>query len=67
VRLAICALGGVADDAKPARQPKLALHVGKIITCAGEPIINGTILISNGKIEAVGRGPRSRCRRLHRD
>src|SRR5947209_8320903 len=39
-----------ADDAKP----KLALHVGKIITCAGKPIVNGTILVSNGKIEAIG-------------
>ena len=30
------------------------MHIGKIITCAGEPIVNGTILISNGKIEAIG-------------
>jgi imidazolonepropionase-like amidohydrolase len=44
------------DDAKPqaAKKPKLALHVGKIITCAGQPIVNGTILVSGGKIEAVG-------------
>jgi imidazolonepropionase-like amidohydrolase len=42
-----------ADDAKPAK-PKLALHVGKIITCAGEPIVNGTILVADGKIQAVG-------------
>lgn len=35
-------------------KPKLALRVGKILTSAGEPIINGTILISNGKIEAIG-------------
>ena len=43
-------------DAKPqaAKKPKLALHVGKIITCAGEPIVNGTILVSGGKIEAIG-------------
>lgn len=38
--------------------PKLAIHVGKIITCADQPlnetIINGTILVSNGKIEAIG-------------
>src|SRR5262249_57763196 len=40
-------------EVKPAR-PRLALHVGKIITCAGKPIANGTILISNGKIEALG-------------
>jgi imidazolonepropionase-like amidohydrolase len=44
------------DDAKPqaAKKPKLALHVGKIITCAGQPIVNGTILVSDGKIEAIG-------------
>jgi imidazolonepropionase-like amidohydrolase len=41
----------MADDAKP----KLAIHVGKLITCADEPIIGGTILVSNGKIEAVGK------------
>jgi imidazolonepropionase-like amidohydrolase len=53
VALAIPAWGA---DAKPqaANKPKLALHVGKIITCAGQPIVNGTILVSNGKIEAIG-------------
>lgn len=40
-----------AEDAKP----KYAIHVGKILTCAGEPIIGGTILVSDGKIEAVGK------------
>ncbi len=40
-----------ADDSKP----KLAIHVGKVITCIGEPIIGGTILVSNGKIEAIGK------------
>ena len=34
--------------------PRLAIHAGKIFTCAGDPIANGTILISNGKIEAIG-------------
>lgn len=38
----------------PAPKPKLAVHVGKILTCAGDPISNGTILVSNGKIEAIG-------------
>jgi imidazolonepropionase-like amidohydrolase len=42
-----------ADDAKPAK-PKLALHVGKIITCAGEPVVNGTVLVADGKIQAIG-------------
>ena len=37
-----------------APKPNLALHLGKIITCAGDPIVNGTILISKGKIEAIG-------------
>lgn len=41
----------VADEGKP----KLAIQVGKVITCAGEPIVGGTILVSNGKIEAVGK------------
>jgi imidazolonepropionase-like amidohydrolase len=43
-----------AQDAPKAVKPKLALHVGKILTSAGEPIVNGTILVSNGKIEAIG-------------
>ena len=42
-----------ADDAKPAKS-KLALRVGKIITCAGEPVVNGTILVADGKIKAIG-------------
>jgi len=41
----------MADDAKP----KLAIHVGKVLTCVGEPIIGGTILVSEGKIEAIGK------------
>jgi predicted amidohydrolase YtcJ len=51
-----------AADARPqaAEKPKLALHVGKIITCAGEPIVNGTILVSGGKIEAIG--PRAKVK-----
>jgi imidazolonepropionase-like amidohydrolase len=44
-----------AGDAQPqTMKPKLALHIGKIIPCAGKPIVNGTILVSNGKIEAIG-------------
>ena len=37
-----------------ATKPRLAIKVGKIITCAGEPIVNGTILIADGKIQAIG-------------
>lgn len=35
----------------------LAVHAGKIITCAGDPIVDGTVLVRDGTIEAVG--PRS--------
>ena len=38
----------------PKPKPKLAIKVGKIITSAGDPIINGTILVSDGNIEAIG-------------
>ncbi|MCR9292755.1 MAG: amidohydrolase family protein [bacterium] len=38
-----------------AAKPKLAIHVAKIITSAGEPITNGTILVADGKIEAIGK------------
>jgi imidazolonepropionase-like amidohydrolase len=60
--VALTAGAARADDAKPQAtpKPKLALHVGRIITCAGESIVNGTILISNGKIEAIG--PRASIR-----
>ncbi len=42
------------DDADPKAAPKIALHVGKILTAAGAPIGDGTILIKDGKIEAIG-------------
>src|SRR5262245_43066016 len=35
-------------------KPKIALHVSKAITCAGDPIVNATILIADGKIQAIG-------------
>lgn len=38
-----------------AAKPNLAIKVGKIITSAGDPIVNGTILVSQGKIEAIGK------------
>lgn len=58
--LALFCLGGCpswasAQDAES--RPPLAIHVGKILTCAGEPIADGTILVRDGKIEAIG--PRS--------
>jgi imidazolonepropionase-like amidohydrolase len=45
------AVPALAD--KPAK-PKLAIHVAKAITCAGEPIVNATILVAGGKIHAIG-------------
>ena len=38
-----------------AKDTGVAVHVGKIFTCAGDPIADGTILIKDGKIEAIGR------------
>ncbi len=54
VLLAAEALSQDSVDQSRDDKPRLAIHVGKIITCVGEPIINGTILVSAGKIEAVG-------------
>jgi imidazolonepropionase-like amidohydrolase len=57
VLVPVMASGQESTEASaPAKKekPKLAIHVGKIITSAGEPIVNGTILVSNGKIEAIG-------------
>ncbi len=34
--------------------PRYAIRAGKVVTVTGEPIDNGVILISGGKIEAVG-------------
>jgi len=42
------------SPAPAAEKPKLAVHVGKAITCAGEPVVNATILIADGKIQAIG-------------
>ncbi len=46
-----CGARGVADE----DASRWAIHVSKIITSAGEPIVNGTILVADGKIEAVGK------------
>jgi len=37
-----------------AEKPKVAIHVAKAITCAGEHIDNATILVADGKIKAIG-------------
>jgi imidazolonepropionase-like amidohydrolase len=38
----------------PDDKPRLAIRAGKILTAAGEPVIDGMILVSEGKIEAIG-------------
>src|SRR6516162_8294536 len=45
---------GIVNPASAAEKPKLAIHVAKAITCAGEPIVNATILVADGKIQAIG-------------
>src|SRR5262245_12935011 len=52
VLLAFAAPLPAADKATP--KPRIALHVGKAITCAGEPVVRATILIADGKIQAIG-------------
>ena len=52
--IALTLLCLVAITANAHAQKGIAIHVGKVITCAGDPIPNGTILIRNGKIQAVG-------------
>ncbi|MCS6977758.1 MAG: amidohydrolase family protein [Gemmatales bacterium] len=45
----------LATPVGAAEKPKLAIHVAKAITCAGDPIENATILVADGKIQAVGK------------
>ncbi|MCR9201995.1 MAG: amidohydrolase family protein [Planctomycetaceae bacterium] len=45
---------GAAAAPQTSEKPKLAIKVGKVLTCVGKPIVNGIILVSEGKIEAVG-------------
>jgi imidazolonepropionase-like amidohydrolase len=52
--LALTACVLISSPLSAADKPKLAIHVAKAITCAGEPIVNATILVSGGKIEAIG-------------
>jgi imidazolonepropionase-like amidohydrolase len=41
--------------AQPAVTANLAIRVGKVLTCVGEPIIDGVILVADKKIVAVGK------------
>ena len=43
-----------ASEVKPKAKPKYAINVGKIITSVSEPIVDGRILVSDGKIEVIG-------------
>lgn len=38
----------------PAKKSRFAILAGKIITCAGDPIVNGVILVADGRITAIG-------------
>ncbi len=55
VGIALAQTLGFAPQLLADEKPRLAIQAGKVITCAGEPIVNGTILVANGKIEAVGK------------
>lgn len=50
-----CCDGLVAAEGDAGGKPKYAIQVAKVLTSAGEPIVNGTILVSNGKIQSVGK------------
>ena len=41
--------------AKKAEKPKYAIHVGKILPSVGDMIVDGTILVEDGKIKAIGK------------
>ena len=64
IQLVTCALVCVVCLAAPVmaaeydndtkEMPRYAILAAKIVTCAGDPIDHGVILVSEGKIEAVG-------------
>ena len=57
-RILTCAFLIVAATSAPAAEkPKYAIHVGKAITCAGEPIVNK-------RAARIGRRPRNHLRRM---
>jgi imidazolonepropionase-like amidohydrolase len=53
--LAALVILGTASGQSVRLEPKTAIKCGKIITVSGEEIENGIILVSGGKIEAVGK------------
>ncbi|MBN2474284.1 MAG: amidohydrolase family protein [Pirellulales bacterium] len=54
VSIAVVLLGLVVADGRAAPPAKVALQGGRIIPVEGEEIAQGTLLIENGKITAVG-------------
>lgn len=42
------------SDASADPPPGLAIRVGKILTCVSDPIVDGLILVEDGRIRAVG-------------
>ncbi|MEM1068702.1 MAG: amidohydrolase family protein [Planctomycetota bacterium] len=54
--LIVCAdeTSDTKSDGTKTAKPKYAINVGKVITAVGEPIVDGRILVSEGKIEAIG-------------
>ena len=51
-----CALAAVTAVAAPAAAETVAITGGKVYTVSGPPIENGTVVIRDGKIAAVGTG-----------
>src|SRR5262245_55994755 len=54
IHLTVIVAALTAAPLAAAEKPKLALHVGKAITCAGDPVVNATILVAGGKVQAIG-------------
>ncbi len=54
--LALSPVVAAEPTLQESQQPpqRFAIRAGKVITCAGDPIINGVILVADGRISAVG-------------
>jgi imidazolonepropionase-like amidohydrolase len=52
----LCLLAALLLLAGPARAENIAVAAGTILTMAGEPVRDGFVLISGGKIERIGSG-----------
>ncbi|MCU0710239.1 MAG: amidohydrolase family protein [Pirellula sp.] len=48
------AIGHASISWSQETKPAIAIRVGKVITCAGDPILDGVILVVGGKIQGVG-------------